>query len=414
MAQFNTGNTWSSGDTVTAAKLNQMITDATIRVEAITDQSEASGASNSDMVLIESGGSLYKVAAEYIGALGGNSASTDEVLVGDGSGGTSSYSAFTLDSSASPSDGDVLTYDSSSGYWTSSAGSSNSASYDEVLVGDGSGGVSSGGSYWIIDTSVSPSDGDSLTWDDTNSYWTASSGDSGNSASYDEVLVGDGSGGVSSGGSYWVIDSSISPSDGDTLSWDDSNSYWTVSSGGGSSSDNIGMEVFTSSGTFTVPSGVTAVKVTVIAGGGAGGGGTSGSQGGWGGAGGGAIKVVTGLTESDTVSVTVGSGGSVTTSDWSGSGGSSSFGSHCSASGGSGGNRRGRSQVAGSAGSGSSGDINSSGEHGNRNWEGNPSSYNPTTYNCSPFGYSNRDGDGYGRGGAQMNAGTSGIVIVEY
>ena len=143
MAQFNTGNTWSSGDTVTAAKLNQMITDATIRVEAITDQSEASGASNSDMVLIESGGSLYKVAAEYIGALGGNS-----------------------------------------------------ASLDEILVGDGSGGVSSGGSYWVIDSSVSPSDGDTLTWDDSSGYWTSSSGDSGNSASIDEVLVGDGSGGV--------------------------------------------------------------------------------------------------------------------------------------------------------------------------------------------------------------------------
>lgn len=235
MAQLDTGNTWSSGDTVTAAKLNQMITDATVRVEAITDQSEASSASNSDMVLIESGGSLYKVAAEYIGALGGNSASTDEILVGDGSGGTNSYSAFTLDSSASPSDGDILTYNSS-GYWTSQAGSSNSASYDEVLVGDGSGGVSSGGSYWIIDSSVSPSDGDLLTWDSSGGYWTSSSGSSGNSASYDEVLVGDGSGGVSSGGSYWIIDSSISPSDGDTLSWDDSSSYWTVASSGGSSS----------------------------------------------------------------------------------------------------------------------------------------------------------------------------------
>ena len=185
MAQFNTGNTWSSGDTVTAAKLNQMITDATIRVEAITDQSEASGASNSDMVLIESGGSLYKVAAEYIGALGGNS-----------------------------------------------------ASLDEILVGDGSGGVSSGGSYWVIDSSVSPSDGDTLTWDDSSGYWTSSSGDSGNSASIDEVLVGDGSGGVSSGGSYWIIDSGISPSDGDTLSWDDSNGYWTVSSGGGGGSSS--------------------------------------------------------------------------------------------------------------------------------------------------------------------------------
>jgi hypothetical protein len=79
-----------------------------------------------------------------------------------------------------------------------------------------------------------------------------------------------------------------------------------------------GQQTFTSNGTFTIPSGVTAVTVTVVGGGG-GGNNTSSSGGGGGGA---AIKLLTGLTPGNTLSVTVGGGGGTT-----GSGGTSSVSS---------------------------------------------------------------------------------------
>lgn len=66
-------------------------------------------------------------------------------------------------------------------------------------------------------------------------------------------------------------------------------------------------QAFTSNGTFTIPSGVTAIKMTIVGGGGAGGSGTTvaGTHGG-GGGGGAAIKFLTGLTPGNTLTVTVG------------------------------------------------------------------------------------------------------------
>jgi len=65
-------------------------------------------------------------------------------------------------------------------------------------------------------------------------------------------------------------------------------------------------QVFTSSGTFTIPTGVTAIKMTVQAGGGSG----TDQTGGLGGAAGGAaVKYLTGLTSGNTLSVTVGAAG---------------------------------------------------------------------------------------------------------
>ena len=127
---------------------------------------------------------------------------------------------------------------------------------------------------------------------------------------------------------------------------------WTSVSG------NIGTQgqVFTSSGTFTVPAGITAVKVTVIGGGGNGGTVTGTGGGGGGGGGGVAIKYVTGLTPAGTVTVTVG-----------GIAGTSSFGTECSATGGAtAATVTGTSATGagGAGGAGSSGDINISGSAG--------------------------------------------------
>jgi hypothetical protein len=123
-------------------------------------------------------------------------------------------------------------------------------------------------------------------------------------------------------------------------------------------------QVFTSSGTYTVPAGVNSAKVTVIGGGGNGGSASSsaGSRGsivssfsGAGGGGGVAISYITGLTPGSTVSVTVG-----------GAAGTSSFGAFCSATGGgNGGNTTGGTTSAGGAGgTGSGGDINITGGAG--------------------------------------------------
>lgn len=90
-------------------------------------------------------------------------------------------------------------------------------------------------------------------------------------------------------------------------------------------------QFFSSSGTFTLPTGVSAIKVTVCGGGGN----SSGSAGGGGGAGGCGVQYYTGLTPGNTLSVTVGAvGGSTsvasgtqTISTVTGAGGGSNSGS---------------------------------------------------------------------------------------
>jgi hypothetical protein len=63
-------------------------------------------------------------------------------------------------------------------------------------------------------------------------------------------------------------------------------------------------QAFTSNGTFTIPTGITAIKMTVV-----GGGGNGGTFRGGGGGGGAAIKYLTGLTPGNTLTVTVGAAG---------------------------------------------------------------------------------------------------------
>jgi hypothetical protein len=117
-------------------------------------------------------------------------------------------------------------------------------------------------------------------------------------------------------------------------------------------------QVFTSSGTFTVPTGVTSVKVTVVGGGGNGGAATATTgrsatrnAGGGGGGGGTAVEYITGLTPGGTVSVTVG-----------GIASTSSFGAFCSATGGAtvGTNVK----TGGAGGAGSGGNFNYTGSAG--------------------------------------------------
>ena len=82
-------------------------------------------------------------------------------------------------------------------------------------------------------------------------------------------------------------------------------------------------QVFTSSGTFTIPTGVTALKITVI-----GAGGSAGNNGSCGAGGASAFSYLTGLTAGNTIAVTVGSGGTARVNNASGiTGGTSSVAS---------------------------------------------------------------------------------------
>lgn len=105
-----------------------------------------------------------------------------------------------------------------------------------------------------------------------------------------------------------------------------------------SSGRNI--EIFSSSGSWPVPAGVTSIIVTVIGGGGGGGGSTiSGQAGGFGGNGGVGVALI--QNPSGTIVVTIGSGGTGSNTAGGTAGGTSSFGSFVSCTGGAGGDLNG-------------------------------------------------------------------------
>jgi hypothetical protein len=195
---------------------------------------------------------------------------------------------------------------------------------------------------------------------------------------------------------------------------------WTSAAPAGGFSN---MQVFTSSGTFTVPTGITKVKVTVVGGGGNGGN-TSGTGTAQGGAGGGAaIEYISGLTPGNTVSVTVGAAA-----------GTSSFGAFCSATGGANGTET--SAYNTGAGTGSGGNFNVSGGIGGLGaLDAQNSSQRMSFGGMGPlglgFGYpqdlvnadATQPATGFGAGGTGAagsttgrsgSAGAPGVVIVEY
>ena len=94
-----------------------------------------------------------------------------------------------------------------------------------------------------------------------------------------------------------------------------------------------GTQVITSTQSFTVPTGVTSIWVTLVGGGGGGQSITypTQAQGAGGGAGGAGTKLVTGLTPGQVITCTIGGGGGA-----GGTGGTTSFGAYFSATGGGG------------------------------------------------------------------------------
>ncbi len=209
----------------------------------------------------------------------------------------------------------------------------------------------------------------------------------------------------------------------------DSTSSFTISASDGTNTATRAFTIalqgpqyqsFTSTGSsnFSVPSGVTAVDVLVVAGGGSGGGsnGQNGTDGGGGGGAGGLVYAPSyPVTPGGTVSVTVGAGGAAPNGygDTQGqNGGDSVFGS-LTANGGGAGARNG--QTANNGGSGGAGGYGSNGGETNQpsngghptgqgygNNGGNPGG----APNASP--YSGAGGGGAGNAGAARNGGSSG------
>jgi hypothetical protein len=197
-----------------------------------------------------------------------------------------------------------------------------------------------------------------------------------------------------------------------------------ATSGGG-----ISAQTFTSSGTFTIPSNVTAIKMTIVGGGGNGRGGTDISNGG-GGGGGAAIKYLTGITPGNTLTVTVGAAAGTS----SVASGTQSI-TTVSATGGS---TPTATQTAGLGGTGSNGDLNIKGEGGGTGMsisQGYPCSYalgftggggssilGGGAANRSDAGAGSAGGN-YGGGGSGANglggsaaggAGAAGVVLIEW
>lgn len=198
-----------------------------------------------------------------------------------------------------------------------------------------------------------------------------------------------------------------------------------------------GLQIFTASGTFVVPAGVTRVKARVWGAGGGGGGSssTANSVAAAGGGGGFALGNYT-VTPGASITVTVGAGGSAGTAGASpgngGGGGASSFGAFCTANGGGGGLAAdgGAQASVGAGGTASGGALNVSGRSGGAGFNvgtgfilsqgGAPfgGQYTPTAIAGAAFagiaGIFPGGGASGGILGAAGGAGGGGLVILEW
>jgi len=194
------------------------------------------------------------------------------------------------------------------------------------------------------------------------------------------------------------------------------------------------MVSFASSGSFTVPAGITQVRVRLVGGGGGGSPGSA-TQAGSGGGAGGYAEGVYGVIPGQAISVTAGVGGvgqAASSGIGGGWGAASSFGAYCSGTGGNGGTLAAAVSPGGDGGSGSGGQINVLGGIGS---DASPSSISyggcggasffggggraATGPGTVQIGHAPGSGGGGGYGGGYggacaSGAGANGLVIVEY
>lgn len=225
------------------------------------------------------------------------------------------------------------------------------------------------------------------------------------------VLIGEGSSALTT----------VAPSTSGNILTSDGTDWTSAAAAGGGGLTSV--QVFTSTGTWTDPGGLSNVRVQLVGGGG-GGAGSSGTGGGSGGAGGYSEELISTDTTGATEVVTIGAAGALGAAGTVGNaGGTTSFGSLLSATGGGAGVVSGA--VIGAAGGiGSGGDINLRGGNANQSYssEGGcgAASYFGGAGGSGQYGGNgtaggDNTGGGGGGGGGSANTGGnggSGIVIV--
>ena len=197
------------------------------------------------------------------------------------------------------------------------------------------------------------------------------------------IIIGGGSGNAIS------INSTVGTA-GSAITSDGTNAYWATKG-----ISNVTSQTFVAPGTWTKPSTVVAIKVTVVGGGGSGGGIVPSNGGNGGGGGGTAIRYLQAPAIPGPVAVTAGAG-------------TNSFGAFASATAGAVGAP---GTPGGNGGVGSSGNINIGGSDGYISSGASGGAGGSSTMGGG--GVNSSAGGNYGGGGSSGGAGAPGIVIVE-